>query len=368
MISLFKPYVSPEAILAVSDVLRSGWIGLGAEVSSFEEAFSKYTGAKYAVATNSATSALHLALAVAGIQDGDEVLTTSLTFVSTNEAILYQRAIPVFVDVDSSTLNMDLVKAEALVGPKTKAILVMHYGGNPVDLNLVRDFAIKHKLKVIEDAAHACGASFAGAKIGASNTTCFSFHAVKNLTTGDGGMITTNSEDECKKLIKMRWMGIDKSTFQRSLNGYSWEYEVNEIGFKAHMNNINAAIGLAHLPKLDECNERRRQIATVYREHINAEFTKHTVGGTSSNHLCVLRTPNRDRVISELKEAGIETGVHYKPNHHYPIFSQAKFNSLENTEKAYSEILSLPLHLMLTDQDVRTVCTQVNKILAENKK
>jgi perosamine synthetase len=192
MIQLFKPYMSEESIKSVTEVLRSGWIGLGPKTAEFERAFAEYTGAKYAVGVNSATAALHLATIVSGIGPGDEVLTTSLTFVSTNLAILYQKAKPVFVDVDPRTLNLDLGKAESLVSPHTKAIMVVHYGGNPMDIDALYAFAARYKLAVIEDAAHACGASFRGRRIGSFGLTCFSFHAVKNLPLGDGGMLTTN--------------------------------------------------------------------------------------------------------------------------------------------------------------------------------
>lgn len=362
-IQLFKPYVSPEAIQAVTDVLRSGWIGQGPKVEEFEASFAKYVGAKHAIAVNSATAALHLALVAAGVGEGDEVLTTSLTFVSTNEVILHQQATPVFVDVDDSTLSIDLEKAEKLVSPRTKAIMVVHYGGNPADIFAVYAFASRHKLKVIEDAAHACGASFGSHKIGAFGTTCFSFHAVKNLPAGDGGMITTNDDEEAAHYRRLRWLGIDKTTFARTTGGYSWQYDVPHLGFKCHMNDINAAIGIEHLKRLDEWNDRRRQIARHYREHIDARFVKHTDGAVSANHLCAIRVPDRDAVILRLREVGIEAGVHYAPNHRYKAFSAAKVGDMSVTDRAYSELLSLPLHLLLTDEDVDTVCRELNSIL-----
>lgn len=363
MIQLFKPHVSPEAIQSVTDVLRSGWIGLGPKTEEFEVAFAKYVGARHAVAVNSATAALHLALVAAGVWEGDEVLTTSLTFVSTNEVILHQRAVPVFVDVDDSTLSIDLEKAEKLVGPRTKAMMVVHYGGNPADLTAAYAFAARHKIKVIEDAAHACGASFMGQKVGSFGTTCFSFHAVKNLPAGDGGMVTTNDDDEAAHYRRLRWLGISKTTFDRTAGGYKWQYDVPHLGFKCHMNDINAAIGLAHLKRLDEWNERRRQIARHYREHIDARFVRHTDGAVSANHLCAIRVPDRDSVIRRLREVGVEAGVHYAPNHRYGAFSKAKLGDLSVTERAYSELLSLPLHLLLSDGDVDTVCRELSSIL-----
>ena len=372
MIQLFKPHVSEEAIASVSEVLRSGWIGLGPKTTEFEKAFAEYVGAKYAVAVNSATSALHLAAVVSGIQHGDEVLTTSLTFVSTNHVLLYQAAMPVFVDVLDSTLNIDLKKAEVLISPKTRAIMAVHYGGNPVDLDELYSFAARHHLAVIEDAAHACGASFRGKRIGSSGLTCFSFHAVKNLPIGDGGMVTTNDVGIYERLQRLRWLGIDRSTFNRSVGQYQWEYDVKEVGFKYHMNDIQAAIGLEHLKRLDEWNNRRREIVQMYHETLSdlpsrkIRFVEHTPSAVSANHLCAIRVPHRDRVVEALKKQGIGVGVHYKPNHSYPCYRDARKGDLSITEKAYQELISLPLHLLLTNADVQEVCralrTAVNQM------
>lgn len=370
MIQLFKPYVSEEAIAAVAKVLRSGWIGLGPKTEEFEKTFAEYVGAHYAVAVNSATSAIHLAMIVSGVSDGDEVLTTSFTFVSTNLAILYQRAIPVFVDIDDQTLNLDLDKAERMVTPKTKAIVVVHFGGNPLDIEKLYAFATRHKLAVIEDAAHACGASYSGRKIGSFGLTTFSFHAVKNLPLGDGGMITTNDEKIRDHLVKLRWVGIDKSTFARNTGGYQWEYDVSEVGYKYHMNDINAAIGIEHLKKLDEWNQRRRSIVEIYRAELSdlvppmLRFVEATPGADSSNHLCVIRVKNRDFVVDQLKEKGIGVGVHYKPNHHYPPFAATRNDGLSVTEQAYREVISLPLHLSLTDDHVKEVCSTLRESLS----
>jgi perosamine synthetase len=370
MIQLFRPFVSEEAISAVAEVLRSGWIGLGPKTAQFEEAFAAYVGAKHAVALTSATAAIHLAVVAAGIGEGDEVLTTPLTFVSTNQAILYEGGTPVFVDVDEGTLNLDLNKAEALLSPRTKAIIVVHYGGNPIDEARLYAFAAAHGLVVIEDAAHACGATFEGRRVGSFGLTCFSFHAVKNLPLGDGGMITTDDELVYQRLQRLRWLGIDRSTFSRTAGGYQWEYDVPELGYKYHMNDIAAAIGLEHLKSLDEWNERRRALVQLYREELSGlpsdvlRFVDHTPGAVSANHLCVVRVANRDRVVDRLREREISVGVHYKPNHHYPMFSGARRGDLSCVERAYHEILSLPMHLLLSDDDVRTVARALRAVLA----
>ena len=362
MIQLFKTFVSEEAIEEVASTLRSGWIGLGAKTAEFEERFAEYVGARYAVAVNSATSALHLALIVSGVRPHDEVLTPSLTFVSTNQVILYQQATPVFVDVDERTLLLDLEKAERLIGPRVRALMVVDYGGNPPDLTAVYAFAQRHNLAVIEDAAHACGATLNGQRIGSFGLTCFSFHAVKNLPVGDGGMVTLNDKDMYDKLVRLRWFGIDRDTFARSANGYQWEYSVRELGYKYQMNDISASIGLAHLKQVDEWNERRRQIVNLYRNELadleshGLKFIEHTEGACSANHLCVIRVPRRNAIVEALKREGIGVGVHYRPCHHYPLFDQARRQNLSKTDQAYEEIISLPLHLLLSDENVYSVC------------
>ena len=369
MIQLFRPYVSEEAIAEVAATLRSGWIGSGAKTAEFEERFAEYVGARYAVAVNSATAALHLAMVVSGVRPDDEVLTPSLTFVSTSEAILYQRATPVFVDVDERTLIMDLEKAERLMSPRVRAVVVVHYGGNPPDLDALYSFARRHGLAVVEDAAHACGATFRGRRIGSFGLTCFSFHAVKNLPVGDGGMVTTDDEAVRAQLVRLRWMGIDRDTFARSTNGYQWEYDVVELGYKYQMNDIAAAIGLAHLRQVDEWNERRRELVAIYRNELGGmeshglRFVEHTEGAVSSNHLCVIRVPRRNAVVEALKRDGIVVGVHYKPNHHYQLFSRARRDDLSVTDQAYEQIMSLPMHILLTDEDVREACHSLRTAL-----
>jgi perosamine synthetase len=371
MISLFRPVVSEEAIAAVSEVLRSGWIGLGPKTREFELHFAEYVGARHAIAVNSATSALHLAMIAAGVGPGDEVLTTPFTFVSTNHAILYQQAHPVFADIDERTLNLDLRRAEELVTPRTRAIVAVHYGGNPVDLDRLYNFAARRGLAVIEDAAHACGATYRGRRIGSFGLTCFSFHAVKNLPTGDGGMVTTNDDAVYERLERLRWMGIDQSTFARSGGGYRWEYEVGEVGFKYHMNDITAAIGLEHLKQLDAWNGRRREIVGFYRALLadlvphSLRFVETTPGAVSANHLCAIRVQERDAVVEDLRTRGIGVGVHYRPNHLYPPFASCRRGDLSVTERVYREVISLPLHLQLLDGHVRAVADALRAAILE---
>ena len=366
MIQLFSAYICQEAKDAVANVLDTGWIGQGPKTKQFEEEFAAWCGAKYAVATSSATAALDLAVKVSDLNQGDEVLTTSMTFVSTNHVLLYNRLVPVFVDVDPKTLNMDLGKVERAITHKTKAIMVVHYGGNPVNIDKLYQIADAHGLKVIEDAAHACGAKFGGKYIGSYGLTCFSFHAVKNLPIGDGGMITTNDEEVYQRLLRLRWLGIDKSTFDRSSEqGYKWEYDVPEVGYKYAMNDISAAIGIEQLKYVDRWNFRRLQMASKYMCGLPFCFLDETPGAVSAHHLCVIRVHEKERFYAACKEDGIELGVHYKPNHLYPMYRQFVRESLPETEEAYKAILSLPLHLRLKESDLWKVMHTLNKTYSE---
>ena len=364
MIKLFHPHIPEEFFPKVEEILKSGWIGQGPVVDEFEKAFAKYTGAKYAVMTNSATSALNLAVEVSGVGPGDEVLTISMTFISTNHAILEAGATPVFVDIDASTLNMDIDAARAKVTPRTKAIIVVHYGGNPVDLHKLYSMANDVGLKVIEDAAHACGAYSGATPIGNFGLTCFSFHAVKNLPVGDGGMVTTNDEEVCKKMRALTWLGIDKTTFARSTDNYKWEYDIPKVGHKYHSNDIAASLGVQGLEKLDEWNEYRGELKEMYRALLpGVEFVDPLPNTTSSNHLCVIKVDNRDEIHDRLAEQGIETGVHYKPNHLYTMYTQYDKGDLTNTESAYKRILSLPMHLKLYENDISYISETLRRYL-----
>ncbi len=365
VIKLFHPYIPEEFCDDLKDVLQSGWIGQGGVTERFEKEFAEYVGAKYAVMTNSATSALNLAVEVSGLREGDEVLTTPITFVSTNHAILNSGATPVFVDVDYYSLNIDLDKAEAAITSKTKAIMAVHYAGNPVDIYKLYALAEKYNLKVIEDAAHACGASYDNHNIGHFGLTCFSFQAVKNLPIGDGGMIVTNDEEQYKHIRSLTWMGIDRTTFDRSRTPYKWEYDVTKVGYKYHSNDIMACLGIQGLKHLATWNGIRADLVKAYKENLeHVEWLTPTPNSISANHLFVIKVDNRDYVHDKLLEAGIESGVHYKPNHHYSMYNlPAEKESLLNADLAYSRILSLPLHTRLTNEDVERVCKKLLEVV-----
>ena len=267
MIPVFRPLMNKKEILReLSKIFDSGWIGLGPKTAKFEQKFAKYIGVKYAVGLNSCTAALHLANLVAGIRRGDEVIVPSLTFVSTALVPLYCGATPIFADVEEDTLCFDPEDLEQKITSKTKAIIPVHYGGHACRMDEIMKIANEHNLWVIEDNAHGCGGKYKDAMLGSIGIMgCFSFHSVKNLPTGDGGMITTNDERLYDELKKLRWVGIDKDTWDRSFpKDYSWQYSVDRLGFKYHMNDITAVIGLAQLKVLEEHNLIRREYAQKY--------------------------------------------------------------------------------------------------------
>jgi perosamine synthetase len=365
-IPLFKPYMGDEEAKAVAETLKSGWITLGPKTEEFEVAFAKYVGAKYAIALNSATSALHLALIVSGVKKGDEVITTPVTFASSAEVILQTGGVPVFADIDPRTLNIDPASIAKKITKKTKAIIVVHYGGQPCDMDAINSLGKKHKIAIIEDAAHAAGSSYKGKKIGGGkNLTTFSFHAVKNLATGDGGMITTPDKKIDKRLRSLRWMGINKSTREReTAGGYRWDYDISdEGGFKYHMNDIAASIGLVQLKKLDKTNQKRKQIATIYdRAFKNVDMLRPLIqlpGRVTSRHnYCVVLKDgiSREDLITFLAKEGISTGVHYKPLYYHPRYK--KYGSAKDTPVAdglWPKILLLPCHPHMNALDARRV-------------
>lgn len=371
MIPLFKPSYDEEELNALRGPFASGWIGLGPKTKEFEDAFAGYIGVKHAVGMNSATAALHLACHVAEIS-GREVITTSMTFVSTNHAILYNNGIPVFCDIEQDTCNMDISKVEELITPQTKAIIVVHYGGYAVDMHRVMDLARKHNLTVIEDAAHAAGGELDGRKLGGiGHLGCFSFHAVKNLACGEGGMVTTNDARIDDRLRKLRWMGISKDTFSRedqTTHKYSWYYDVVELGFKCHMNDIPAAIGLVQLGKLERTNARRGAIVATYNAglagvgDIEVPVRKQYMT-KPAYHNYVIKTSRRDALHEFLKERGISTGVHYYPNHLYDMYKPYS-RPLPVTEAVWKRLLSLPLFPDLTDDSVGMVIAAVKEFFS----
>jgi perosamine synthetase len=309
-----------------------------------------------------------LALKNIGVEGG-EVITTPMTFVSSNHAILYNNADPVFCDIEPDTLNIDPEKIEPLVTEKTRAIMVVHYGGYACDMDSIMAIAQHYDIPVIEDAAHACGGEYKGKKLGSiGDMAAFSFHAVKNLATGDGGMITTNNKAACERIKRLRWMGISKDTYSREdqeSHQYSWYYNVEEVGYKYHMNDIQAAIGIVQLGKLENANRRRKEIVDAYNEAFRdlawVEIpVKKAYMTQPAYHNYVIKCVERDALNTYLNDQQISTSVHYIPNNHYEIYQHCR-GQTPVADRVWRNLLTLPLFPDLTDEDVASIITAVKK-------
>jgi len=366
MIPIFKPSFGEEELNALREIFASGWIGLGPKVKDFEEKFSSFIGVKHAVGLNSGTAALHLAMKVMEVEGG-EVITTPMTFISTTHAIIYNDATPVFCDIEDDTLNIDAKKINDLITDKTKAIVCVHYGGHACDMDRIVNIAKRYNLKLIEDCAHGTGGEYKGKRLGSiGDIGCFSFHAVKNLATGEGGMITIDDPQIYQRLQKLRWLGITKDTWSREEKDkmYSWYYDVEEVGFKYHMNDIPATLGLVQLAKLEKTNNRRREIADRYTKSLSAlewietpvmkDYTK------SAWHNYVIKTIHRDELNEYLKEKEISTGVHYIPNNHYEMYRDCK-GPTPIAEKVWKRILTLPVYPDLDDEQVDYIIDSIKQ-------
>jgi perosamine synthetase len=354
-IPLFRPLISSEAIEAVAEVLRSGWLGTGPKTAAFEAALAAHFDIPYCVAVDSGTAALQLSLALLDLAPEAEVITTPITFVSTNHAILHAGLRPVFADVELATGNLDVGSVRDRVSDRTGAIMLVHYGGYPCDLDAFYRLGRERGIPIVEDCAHACGSRYRGRFIGSTGDYhAFSFQAVKNLATGDGGAVLVRRQEHDSRLRRLRWFGIDADTHKRvAPGGYDWRYNVTETGFKCAMNDIQAAIGLAQLPRLEGENRRRASIAARYREQLagvaGLDLLQYAGDRESNYHLFCLRAERRDDLIRKLKENGISAGVHYERNDRFPMY---QLQDLPAAERFWRSAVSLPMHLMLTDDDV----------------
>ena len=370
-----RPWIDDTEIEAVSQVLASKWISTGNRVREFERAFAEYLGVKHAIAVSSCTAALHLSLVVAGIGRGDEVITTPYTFTATAEAIRYVDAKPVFVDIHPDTLNIDTSKIEQAVTSRTKAILPVHIAGVPCDMDALQEICNTHNLTLIDDAAHAIPTEYKGQYIGnLGDLSAFSFYANKNLTTGEGGMITTNSDAFAELLRTMRLHGIDKDAWSRQSQRNIWHYDIATEGYKYNMTDIQAAMGVCQLMKLNKQHERRRNFAQMYQTEL-AKFPQINTPIAPDNprehawHLYIiqLNTGNRDEFVAALREANIECSVHYIPLHLFDFYQERygyRAGDFPSAEAAFERVVSLPLHPGLTEDDIHTVINAIGKILA----
>ncbi len=363
-VPLFKPELGEEELSALREIFKTGWVGLGPKTAEFEKKFSEYIGTDFAVGLNSCTAALDLALRVRHF-DGGEVLVPAITFVSTPHAVLYNNLRPVFVDVDPETLCMDTTDFERKITPRTKAVIPVHLGGHPVDMDPVVEIARAKNIFVVEDVANACGGEYKGKKLGSiGDFGCFSFEAKKNLTTGDGGMITIHDETMVAPLKRLRWCGIDKDTWKRfsENKNYSWYYEVRELGWKYNMNDIASAIGLVQLKKLDELLAKKSRIVNNYKIALKdiswLELPVEREWARGAWWLFIVKVPERDRFIEHLASRGITTGVHFMPMHHHPLYKKYGAD-VPKTEKVWPRMVTLLFYPSMTDSEFEEVIDAV---------
>lgn len=355
-----KQCIEQDDVEAVVEVLKSDYVTTGPAVAAFEKAVAEYTGAKYAVAVSSGTAALHIACLAAGIKEGDEVITTPITFAASSNCVLYCGATPVFADIDSETYNIDPADIERKITTRTKAIIAVHFTGQPCKMDEIHQIAKKHHLLVIEDAAHALGADYKGQKIGSiSDMTTFSFHPVKHITTGEGGMVTTDNEELYEKLVQFRSHGITRDPrFLKKEEG-DWYYEQLDLGFNYRITDIQCALGVSQMKKLDRFVERRREIAARYDKILGdceqLLLPKQESGCNNSWHLYVVQTLSKPRkkVFDAMRQKNIGVNVHYIPVYKHPYYQEHGYETVccKNAEQYYDRAISLPIYPLLTDSE-----------------
>lgn len=365
--------IEEDDIQAVVDVLRSDYLTTGPKIAEFERTVASYVGAKYAVAVSNGTAALHIACLAAGITEGDEVITTPITFAASANCVLYCGGTPVFADIDSETYNIDPEDIRRKITPRTKAIIPVHFAGQPCDMDAIHAIAKEYHLTVIEDGAHALGAEYRGVKIGGlSDMTTFSFHPVKPITTGEGGMVMTNDGALYERLKLFRTHGITREeTLMEETDEVkgAWYYQQLELGYNYRMTDIQAALGSSQMKKLDWFLEKRRQIAQRYDEAFaDAEeiiTPAQMEGALSGWHLYVIQVPRNRRkaIFDNLRQKGIGVNVHYIPVYKHPYYQSHGYHSVvcPHAEKLYEGIISLPIYPRLTEEEQMYVVDTVLK-------
>lgn len=377
-----QQWIEDDDIEEVVKVLKSDYLTTGPKIKEFEEKFGKYVGVKYAVAISNGTAALHGASFAAGIKEGDEVITTPITFAASANCIIYQGGKPIFADIDSSTYNIDPKDIEKKISSKTKAIVPVDFTGQPVNIDEINAIAKKYNLIVIEDGAHSLGAEYKGKKTGSLvDMTTFSFHPVKHITTGEGGVITTNNKELYEKLKLFRTHGItrDKKILYNKNEG-SWYYEQLELGYNYRITDIQCALGISQLNKIDKFLRRRREIAEKYNEYLKdidgivlpyqEEYIK------SSWHLYVIQLElekfkvGRREIFEALKAENIGVNVHYIPVYYHPYYQKLGYKKglCPNAEKLYERIITIPLYPKMTDKDVKDVVEALDRVLKYYKR
>lgn len=380
-IPFHRAYIGREEIKNVTEVIKSGWHTMGPKTVEFEERFKEYCGSKFAISVNSCTAALHLALEAIGLKEGDEVLVPAITFTASAEVVCYFKAKPVFVDVQKDTMNMDPAKIEEKITAKTRAIITVDFSGQPVDYDEINKIARKHKLFVIEDAAHTLPSSYKGKRVGTlADITCFSFYATKTLNTGEGGMITTENEQWATRMKTMRLHGMNKDAWKRYSKEGSWFYEVVGAGFKYNTTDINAALGLAQLNRLEWMRDKRANVAAAYdkafRKMPQLEIPTVRKDRESSWHLYVLKLNldqlkiDRNVFIQELTAQGIGTSVHFIPVYRHPFYRDTFKLSTKDwpvSEWLFERILSLPIYPGLTKTQIKYIISAVQNTAEKNR-
>lgn len=383
-IPFHRPQIDEAEINEVVSTLRSGWLTTGGRTAQFEKEFREYVGVRHALAVNSGTAAMHLALAALGVGPGDEIITTPLTFCATVTVILHTGATPVLADIGADG-NIDPSSIESRVTPRTKAILPVHFGGAPCEMNRIWQIAKKHNLKVIEDAAHAAGTFYMDRHVGAeaypSEAVAFSFYATKNLTTGEGGMVTTNDEALVNKMRMLALHGISRDAWGRYKQNGNWYYEVHEAGFKYNLSDLQSAVGIHQLHKLEGSIEQRTRYAQLYTERLGdleeIELPEDSPIGRHAWHLYAIRLNlerlkiDRAAFISELKVRNIGASVHFIPIPLHPFFQAIDSNAAEDCPQCmrlYPRLISLPLYPAMSDGEVEYVAGCVRDIVAKFRK
>jgi perosamine synthetase len=374
--------VGEEEVTEVVDVLRSGWLTTGPKVREFEREFAAMVGAEHAVAVNSCTAALHLALEASGVHEGDEVLVPTMTFAATAEVVTYFRARPVLIDCVPNTLNLDTARIEAAITSKTKAIIPVHFAGHPCDLKTIQAIADVHNLRVIEDAAHALPARYHGKMIGGiSDGTCFSFYATKNITTGEGGMVTTNNAEWAARMRMMSLHGLSRDAWNRYSAQGSWYYEILSPGFKYNLTDIAAALGLAQLKKCERFWKGRERYANMYHEgfrDLPEIICPHASPDVQHAwHLYVIQLDldrlriGRDEFIRQLQQAGVGCSVHFIPLHLHPYHRDMwgyRPDDLPVSSMVFQRIVSLPLYSRMTEDEIERVIAIVRSLVEKSRR
>jgi len=376
-------WIDDEDIKAVSEILHSDWITQGPKVAEFEKEFAKYVGTPYAVAVNSGTAALHTACFAANIGKGDEVITTPITFAASANCVLYQGGIPVFADIDTDTLNIDPEEIKKKITKRTKALIPVDFTGLPLDLEKILQIAKENNFIIIEDASHALGATYKGRKIGSiSDMTIFSFHPVKHITTGEGGLITTNSEEYHERLKLFRTHGITKDKNKMSKYDGPWFYEMQELGYNYRLTDFQCALGISQLGKIESNLARRREIVKKYNNKFKnmPELIVPSINPKNSNpawHIYMIQVNleklkvGRREIFEASRAENIGVNVHYIPVHLQPYY-QKRFGyclgDFPKAENYYSRAITLPVFPKMSDKDIDDVTTAVKKVINYYKK